>query len=72
MFHGLPRKRRAGELRRDILRYPQNKAACAKYGALCSELTKLPDVKYCADRALSAREDESRETRRLSANITSL
>ena len=31
-----------------------------------SELTKLLDVKYCVDRALSAREDEGRETRLLS------
>lgn len=40
-------------------------AVYAEYKALHSELTKLLDVKYCVDRALSAREDKSRKTRLL-------
>lgn len=43
----------------------ENDAAYAEYKALRSELTKLLDVKYCVGRALSAREDEGRETRLL-------
>lgn len=43
----------------------ENDAAYGKYKALHSELTKLLDVKYCVDRALSAREDKGRETRPL-------
>lgn len=38
-------------------------AAYAKYKTLRDELVKLLDVKYCVDRALSAREDEGRKTR---------
>lgn len=34
-----------------------------------SELTKLLDVKYCVDRALTAREDKSRETRPLNREL---
>ena len=43
----------------------ENDAAYAEYKALHSELTKLLDVKYCVDRALSAREDEGRLSRPL-------
>lgn len=43
----------------------ENAAAYAEYKAIHTELTKLLVVKYCADRALSAREDEGRETRLL-------
>lgn len=46
-------------------------AAYAKYKTLRDELVKLLDVKYCVDRALSAREDEGRKTRPLCADITS-
>ena len=44
----------------------ENDAAYAEYKVLRAELAKLLDVKYCVDRALSAREDEGRETRLLS------
>ena len=44
----------------------ENDATYAEYKAINSELAKLLDVKYCVDRALSAREDEGRETRLLS------
>ena len=44
----------------------ENDAAYAEYKALRAELTKLLDVKYCVDRALSEREDKGRETRPLS------
>ena len=43
----------------------------AKYKTLRDELVKLLDVKFCVDRALSAREDEGRKTRPLCADITS-
>ena len=43
----------------------ENDAEYAEYKAIRAELTKLLDVKYCVDRALSAREDEGRETRLL-------
>lgn len=43
----------------------ENDAAYGKYKALHSELTKLLDVKYCVDRALSARETKGRKTRPL-------
>lgn len=43
----------------------ENDAAYAEYKALRAELTKLLDVKYCIDCALSAREAKSRETRLL-------
>lgn len=43
----------------------ESDAAYAEYKAIHTELTKLLDVKYCTDRALSAREDEGRETRLL-------
>lgn len=46
-------------------------AAYAKYKTLRDELVKLLDVKFCVDRALSAREDKGRETRPLCADITS-
>lgn len=47
----------------------ENDAAYAEYKALRSELTKLLDVKYCVGRALSAREDEGRETRLLTHEL---
>ena len=47
----------------------ENDAAYAEYKALRSELTKLLDVKYCVDRALSAREDEGRKTRLLTHEL---
>ena len=43
----------------------ESDAAYAKYKTLRDELVKLLDVKYCVDRALSAREDEGRKTRPL-------
>ena len=43
----------------------ENDAAYAEYKALHSELTKLLDVKYCIDRALSSREDKGRKMRLL-------
>lgn len=43
----------------------ENDAAYVEYKALHSELTKLLDVKYCVDRALSAREDKGRLSRPL-------
>ena len=43
----------------------ENDAAYAEYKTLHSELTKLLDVKYCADHALSAKETKGRETRPL-------
>ena len=45
----------------------ENDAAYAEYNVLRSEMIKLLDVKYCIDRALSAREDKSRETRLLAS-----
>lgn len=47
----------------------ENDATYAKYKALRTELTKLLDVKYCVDRALSAREDKCRETRLLTHEL---
>ena len=47
----------------------ENDASYTKYKALRAELTKLLDVKYCVDRALSAREDKSRETRLLTHEL---
>ena len=47
----------------------ENDAAYAEYKALRAELTKLLDVKYCVDRALSAREDEGRKTRLLTHEL---
>ena len=47
----------------------KNAAAYAEYKALRAELTKLLDVKYCVDRALSAREAKSRETRLLTQEL---
>lgn len=47
----------------------ENDAAYAEYKALHSELTKLLDVKYCIDRALSEREDKGRETRFLTHEL---
>ena len=47
----------------------ENNAAYAKYKTLRAELTKLLDVKYCVDRALSEREDKSRETRLLTQEL---
>lgn len=47
----------------------ENDAADAEYKALHSELTKLLDVKYCVDRALSAREDKGRLSRPLANEI---
>lgn len=47
----------------------ENDAAYAEYKALRSELTKLLDVKYCVGCALSAREDEGRETRLLTHEL---
>ena len=47
----------------------ENNAAYAKYKTLRAELTKLLDVKYCIDRALSARETKSRETRLLTHEL---
>ena len=43
----------------------ENDAAYAKYKLFRDELVELLDVKYCIDRALSARENEGRETRLL-------
>ena len=43
----------------------EDTAVYAEYKALRAELTKLLDVKYCVDRALSAIEDKGRETRLL-------
>ena len=42
-----------------------NDAAYAKYKRLRAELSELLDVKYCIDRALSAREDKGRKMRPL-------
>ena len=47
----------------------ENAAVYAEYKTLHAELTKLMDVKYCIDRALSAREDEGRKTRHLSLEM---
>lgn len=47
----------------------ENDAVYAEYKVLHSELTKLLDVKYCVDRALSARENKSRETRLLTHEL---
>ena len=47
----------------------ENDAAYAEYKALRSELTKLLDVKYCIDCALSAREAKGRETRPLTHEL---
>ncbi len=43
----------------------ENAAAYAEYKALRTELTKLLDVKYCVDRALSVREGKGRKMRLL-------
>lgn len=43
----------------------ESDAAYAKYKRFRDELVKLLDVKYCVDRALSAREEKGRETRLL-------
>lgn len=47
----------------------EDAAAYAEYKVLHSELTKLLDVKYCVDRALSEREAKSRETRLLTQEL---
>lgn len=47
----------------------ENDAVYAEYKTLRVELTKLLDVKYCVDRALSARENKSRETRLLTQEL---
>ena len=47
----------------------ENDAAYAEYKTLHSELTKLLDVKYCADHALSAKETKGRETRPLTHEL---
>lgn len=44
-------------------------AAYAEYKTLRAELTKLLDVKYCVDRALSAREAKGRKTRFLTHEL---
>ena len=48
----------------DVLAH-SNDAAYAKYKRLRAELSELLDVKYCIDRALSAREDKGRKMRPL-------
>ena len=48
----------------------KNDAVYAEYKALRAELAKLLDVKYCVDRALSAREDEGRKTRLLTNSFS--
>ena len=48
----------------------EDDAEYAEYKAIRAELTKLLDVKYCVDRALSAREDEGRETRLLANSFS--
>ena len=48
----------------------EDAAAYAEYKALRDELVELLDVKYCVDRALSAREDKGRETRLLKSTRT--
>ena len=47
----------------------ENNVAYVKYKTLHSELTKLLDVKYCVDRAMSAREAKGRETRPLTQEL---
>ena len=47
----------------------ENDAVYAEYKVLHSELTKLLDVKYCIDCALSAREAKGRETRLLTQEL---
>ena len=47
----------------------ESDAAYAEYKALRTELTKLLDVKYCVDRAMSAREAKGRETRPLTQEL---
>ena len=49
----------------------ESNTAYAKYKRFRDELVGLLDVKYCVDRALSAREDEGRKMRPLCADITS-
>ena len=45
----------------------ESDAAYAEYKALRAGLTKLLDVKYCIDHALSVREGKGRETRPLAS-----
>ena len=47
----------------------EDAAAYAKYKTLRAELSELLDVKYCIDRALSARETKGRETRPLTHKL---
>lgn len=47
----------------------KNDAEYVKYKTLRNELVELLDVKYCIDRALSAREDEGRKTRLLTHEL---
>lgn len=47
----------------------ENDAAYVEYKALHSELTKLLDVKYCVDRAMSERGDEGRLSRPLTHEL---
>ena len=49
----------------------ESNTAYAKYERFRDELVGLLDVKYCVDRALSAREDKGCKTRPLCADITS-
>ena len=62
----LPDGIHAAEWQRELAKLErEDTAVYAEYKALRAELTKLLDVKYCVDRALSAIEDKDRETRLL-------
>lgn len=64
----LPDGIHATEWRRELESLERaNKTQYAKYKPLRAELTQLLDVKYCIDRALSAREEKGRSMRPLEA-----
>lgn len=66
----LPNGIRTTDWQRELSTLEREDAAVyAEYKALRAELTKLLDVKYCVDRALSAREAKSRETRLLTQEL---
>lgn len=66
----LPNGIRTTDWQRELSTLEREDAAVyAEYKALRAELTKLLDVKYCIDCALSAREAKGRETRLLTQEL---
>ena len=66
----LPNGIRTTDWQRELSTLEREDAAVyAEYKALRAELTKLLDVKYCIDRALSEREERGRKTRLLTHEL---